>query len=125
MKYINFYISDNKGNSNCVIRTFCKVFNEDYEKVKEELITLVNHLDCNNYNDIEVFEYYLSQKNYLSDEKYQNQKVCDTDLSNGTYIVFCYDKKDYYHMFPIIDNVYYDKSPNIINLYILKIYKAK
>ena len=35
MEYKNFYISDNKGNSNCVIRTFCKVFNEEYEKVKK------------------------------------------------------------------------------------------
>ena len=39
-------------------------------------------------------------------------KVQDLKIDNSSYIVFCWNKKDYYHMIPIIDNVIYDKKGN-------------
>ena len=50
-------------------------------------------------------------------------KVKDLKIDNNSYIVFCYDKKDYYHMISIIDKVIYDKSSNCMDLYVISIYK--
>ena len=33
------------------------------------------------------------------------------------------DKKEYYHMVPIINNTLYDKDNESLNLYIISIYK--
>lgn len=57
MKRLNFneyYASDKYGTSNCVIRSFCKLFDADYDKVYEELCNIAKELNCNSYNDIEV-----------------------------------------------------------------------
>ena len=37
MKYNEFYICNSEGKSNCVIRSLCKVFNEEYNNVYNEL----------------------------------------------------------------------------------------
>ena len=52
-------------------------------------------------------------------------KIKDLKLDNGSYIVFCYDKKERYHMVAIIDNVVYDKKDNYRDLYTISIYKEK
>ena len=44
-------------------------------------------------------------------------------LDNGKYAVFCYDKKDIYHMLPIINDIIYDKTKENLNLYTITIYK--
>lgn len=53
----------------------------------------------------------------------QDIKIKDLELDNGSYIVFCWDKKEYYHMVTIIDNVLYDKDDNSMELYPISIYK--
>ena len=50
-------------------------------------------------------------------------KVQDLKIDNISYIVFCCNKKDYYHMITIIDNVIYDKNFDCMNLYVISIYK--
>ena len=52
-------------------------------------------------------------------------KIKDLELDSGNYIVFCYDKKDYYHMITIIDNTIYDKTDECLDLYVIKVYKEK
>jgi hypothetical protein len=42
MKYEYFYIEDSNGKSNCVIRSFCKIFNLSYEEVFNELCIIQN-----------------------------------------------------------------------------------
>lgn len=54
---------------------------------------------------------------------YKEIKVKDLVLDKSSYILFCWDKKDYYHMFPIINNVIYDKDNKYMDLYIISIYK--
>lgn len=123
MEYKNYYICDEEGNSNCIIRTFSKLFNKEYNTVKSELTKVAKSLQYNDYKEIEVFEKYLNNNNYYEFEVDKDTPIKELDLSKGKYAIFCYDKNEYYHMFPVIDNTYYDKSKDSIDLYILKIYK--
>ena len=124
MKYKEFYISDSNGKSNCIIRTFSKLFNKDYEQVQNELIEISEKLGYDSYTEIEVFEDYLKLNNYSITDIENDIKIKDLDLEPNNYAIFCYDKKDYYHMVPIINNIVYDKSNECLNLYVIKIYKA-
>ena len=123
IKYEEYFISNQYGKSNCVVRTMCKIFNKDYDTVFNELVALAKELNQNSFNDIEVFEEYLKRNNFEKIKYGKNLKVKDLELDNNTYVVFCYDKKDWYHIVPIIDNVLYDKNDKALDLYIITIYK--
>ena len=122
IKYEEYFISNKDGNSNCVIRTFCKLFNKDYDTIFNELVDLTHELNRNNFNDIEVFEEYMKRQN-INKIGSKEIKLKDLNLDSGTYVVFCYDKKDWYHMVPIIDNVLYDKTNDSLELYVISLYK--
>ena len=49
--------------------------------------------------------------------------VKNLKLDNNSYIVFCYDKKEFYHMISIINNVIYDKNSDCMDLYVISVYK--
>lgn len=121
MDFKEYYIEHN-NKSNCVIRTFTKLFNYEYEDIYNELLEIANKLNCN-YNDVEIFEEYLTKHNYKDTNLYKDELVRNLKLDNSNYVVFCYDKKDRYHMFPIINNTIYDKNKDCFNLYVIKIYK--
>lgn len=123
IKYSEYFISDSEGKSNCVIRTFCKILNKDYDTVFNELVNLSKELNQNNFNDVEVFEEYMNRLeiNKIDSEEIQ---IKDLNLDSNTYVVFCYDKKDRYHMAPIIDNVLYDKTSDSLDLYVISLYKS-
>ena len=120
IKFKEFYIDFN-GKSNCVIRSLCKALNKEYEEVYNDLLEISKELN-KSFNDIPVFEKYMSNNN-INKIIEEEIKIKNLKLSNGTYIVFCYDKKDFYHMIPIIDNVIYDKNKDCIDLYTISIYK--
>ena len=109
MKYSEYFISNKEGKSNCVIRSFCKLYNQEYDVVFNELVELAHELNHNSFNDVEVFEEYMRRHNTIEIES-KETKIKDLELDSGNYIVFCYDKKDYYHMITIIDNTIYDKT---------------
>ena len=121
MKFIKYDPVNEKGA--CVLRTFSKLFNKDYETLKEELNLLASTLNYNSYNEIEVFEKYLSDNNYIKIDG-NNILVSDLKLDNGKYAIFAY-KDDWYHMFSIIDNTIYDKNNNCLDLYVISIYKSE
>ena len=123
MTFKEFYISDNNGKSNCVVRSLCKALNKEYDEVYSDLIEISKKLNCS-FNDVEVFEKYMSD-NEINKINSSESTIKDLKLDNGTYIVFCYDKKDFYHMIPIIDDVIYDKNDDCLNLYVISIYKKK
>lgn len=123
MKYSSFYVAHFNGKSNCVIRSLCKLLNEDYDKIYNDLCDLQRKLDASSYNDIIVFETFMNNNN-ISEVSYgKDIMIKDWELDNGSYIVFCYDKKDFYHMVTIIDNVLYDKDDSSLDLYVIKLYK--
>ena len=121
MKYEYYYIEDNNGKSNCVIRSLSKIFNLSYEEVYNELCNIQNKLNKDSYTDIEVFESYMKNKG-MKELDISNIKVKDLKLDNNSYIVFCYDKKDWYHMIPVIDNTIYDKTDKCLELEVIKVY---
>lgn len=118
MKYIE-YITE----GNCIIRSFSKLYNETPENISKELSNIQQELNSNDSNDIEVFEEYMKRRNTNKIDNYKDIKVKDLLLDNKEYIVFCYDKKDWYHLIPIIDNTIYDKTNNCLDLYTISIYR--
>ena len=123
MKYIEYNLTDENGKSNCVIRTFSKIFNKSYKEVLNVLIETAKELGCESINDIPVFEKYMEVNGITKEIVEGDIKVKDLSLDEGTYVVFCYDKKDFYHMIPIIDNTVYDKHDDSLDLYVISLYK--
>ncbi len=123
MKFNEFYISNSEGKSNCVIRSICKIFNEEYDYVYNELCVIAKELNCDSFNNIEVFETYMKRRNTSSIEYGKDIRIKDLNLESGKYLVFCWDKNEFYHMVSIIDNVVYDKDDRSLELYTITIYK--
>lgn len=121
MKFIKYDPVNEKGA--CVLRTFTKLFNKDYLEIKKELLELASNLNYESYNEIDVFEKYLSNNNYIKIDG-NNTLVSDLKLDNGKYAIFAY-KDDFYHMFSIIDNTIYDKNDSCLDLYVISIYKEE
>lgn len=106
----------------CIVRTLTKLLNKDLNIIKEELNELAKELNYDNYREIEIFEKYLENNNYKK-IMLEERQVKDLKLIKGKYAVFCYNKKDYYHMFSVIDNIVYDKDRKCFDLYTISIYK--
>ena len=123
MKFKEYYITDNNGNSNCVIRSFCKLYNEKYDDVYSQLSIIAKELKMDSFNDIPVFEEYMKRHKTFPIECNKNTKIKDLKLDDSNYIVFCYDKKDFYHMVTIMNKTLYDKNDDSLNLYIISLYK--
>ena len=123
MEFKEFYIEDSNGKSNCVIRSLCKILNKEYEEVLNGLIDIKNEINADNFNDIPVFEKYMEINGIIKENCEEDIKIKDLKLDNCSYIVFCYDKKERYHMIAIIDNVVYDKNDDCLELYVISIYK--
>lgn len=123
MRFEKFYISDKNGKSNCVIRSLCKVLNKEYDNVYNDLCKIASELNCLSFNDIPVFEKYMENNNIVKISGSDKIKVKNLKIDNFSYIVFCYDKKNLYHMVSIIDNVIYDKNSDCMDLYVIAIYR--
>ena len=101
----------------------CKVLNKEYSIIFNDLCDLAKELNCSSFNDIEVFEKYIEDNNIIKINRDEDIKVKDLKIDNGSYIVFCYDKKEFYHMISIIDNVIYDKNSDCMDLYVISVYR--
>lgn len=123
MIFKDFYISDKNGKSNCVIRSLCKILNKEYEDVYNGLCEVSKELKRSSFNDIPVFEKYMEDNNIFNIDYNKDIMIKDLNLNDNSYVVFCWNKKDYYHMISIIDNVIYDKNFDCMNLYVISIYK--
>ena len=123
MKYEYFYLTDSDNKSNCVIRSFCKVYNKEYNDIANELLSISKELN-KDFNDIETFEELMKRYNTKKLDYGNDLLIKDLTLDSEKYIVFCYDKKDFYHMVPIINNTVYDYSSDSLNLYVISIYKV-
>ena len=86
---------------------------------------MAKKLNCSSFNDIPVFEKYMEDNDIIKISCYDEIKVKDLKIDDFSYIVFCYDKKDFYHMISIVDNVIYDKNSDCMDLYVIAIYRKK
>lgn len=123
MKFEEYYITDANGKSNCVIRSFCKIYNMEYNDVANELLSISKELN-KDFNDIETFEELMNRHNTKKIDYGKDLLIKDLTLDSEKYIIFCYDKKDFYHMIPIINNTIYDYNSDCLNLYVISIYKV-
>ncbi|HOZ88848.1 MAG TPA: hypothetical protein PK737_01250, partial [Bacilli bacterium] len=80
-------------------------------------------LKCSSFNDIIVFESYMKNNNIFKIYYQKDTKLEEIKFDDGYYIIFCWDKNEYYHMIPVINNTVYDKNQNYLNLYLLSLYK--
>ena len=46
MEFNEFFVSNSEGKSNCVIRSLCKIYNEEYDNVFNELCSIAKELNC-------------------------------------------------------------------------------
>lgn len=125
MKFKEFYITDKEGNSNCVIRSFCKLYNDTYENVLNELLSIKEEIKAKTFNDVDVFETYMKRRDTEKIDYGEDMQIKDLELDNGNYIVFCWDKGSNYHMVTIIDKVLYDRNDSSFNQYVITVYKQK
>lgn len=123
MKYVKYYIKNKDGKSNCVIRSLCKILDKEYDEVYNDLCIIQKKLNSNSYNDTIVFETYMKNKNISKIEYGNGIKIKDLKLDNKSYIILCWDKKEYYHMVAIINNTLYDKDDKSLDLYTINIYE--
>ena len=123
MKFNEFYVCDKHGKSKCVIRSLCKVYEKDYDSVYNELCNTAKELNCESFNDVEVFENYMKRYNTIPLDYGKDVKIKDLNLDNEKYLIFCWDKKNFYHMVSIIDNVLYDRNAESLELYTITVYK--
>ncbi len=125
MKFSKFYVEDKNGRTNCVIRSFCKLYGGTYEDVINELLSIKEEINAESFNDIEVFEEYMRRRDTDKIEYGKDTRIKDLNIDNGNYIVFCWDKDNFYHMVTIMDNTLYDKDDTSSNLYAITVYKQK
>ena len=124
IKYEQYYITDKNDNSNCVVRSLCKILDKEYDEVSNALSYIAKELSMNP-NDIEVFEKYMFENNLVDIGYKEESLIRNLDLKDGKYIIFCYDKKDFYHMVPIINGIMYDRIEDSLNLFVINVYKLK
>ena len=123
MKFKEYNYVDKDGKSNCVLRSLSKLYNREYNLVYEGLMDIAKELGYENYNEVEVFEKYMKNGNTEAIDYGKDIQIKDLKLDEGKYIVFCYDKKELYHMVYIDNNTLYDKDDKSLDLYTIKIYK--
>lgn len=123
MKFSQFYITNAEGKSNCVVRSLCKLLNNEYDNVYDELCNIQKELKCEAYNDVEVFETFMKNHNINKIEYGKDIKIKDLKLEKGSYAIFCWDRNQYYHMIAIIDDIIYDKDDKSLGFYAISIYK--
>ena len=125
MNFKEYYSTDKDGKSNCIIRSFCKLFNKEYDVVLGELNKITEELCYDSFTEVEVFETYLTEHGMNSIDYGWEVKVKDLELEKGEYAIFCWDKKDYYHMVCVIDDTLYDRDDKCLDLYTISIYKKE
>lgn len=118
MKFEKYNPVDEKGS--CVIRTFSKLFDKAFYKMKEELQIFVNNNGYSSYNDIEAFEDYLLKKGYKKIQM-KEELIKKLDLKYSKSAIFCH-RDDFYHMISVINGVIYDKDDRCLDLYAISIY---
>ena len=123
LKY-EMYNPDEK--CNCVVRALSKMLEKNVINVKDELINLATEMNHIDYTDVEVFEKYMELNNIIKEKNdLKDVQIKDINFSDWKYIVFCWNKDNFYHLVSIIDNVIYDKKEDTLNLYPISIYKEK
>ena len=83
MEYKYYYVANKEGKSNCVIRSFCKLYNEEYDNVFNDLCNIAKEINYDSFNEVEVFETYMKRKNTIDISYDKDIKIKDLKLNDG------------------------------------------
>ena len=119
------YYNPSDETRSCVVRTMTKLSGKEYDTVKTELIAIAENMGFDSYNNETVFEKYMAENDIFKFKEYGDTKVGELNLENGTYCVFSTDQNGFYHLFPVIDNVIYDRRDDSRELYVIAVYKMR
>lgn len=109
----------------CVARTMTKLTGKEYTAVRAELTELARSMGLATYNDEAVFERYMAGLGMKRQDGHKAEKVGGLDLPEGTYCIFCTDRKGFCHLMPVIDNVIYDRKDTYRDLYVAAVYRKE
>ena len=123
MEYQYYNPSEDKGS--CVARTLTKLTNKPYSVVKAELVDLAKKLGFETQNEAKVFENYMEKHGFFKVKDYKGVKVKNLKLDDGEYCIFSTNNEGFYHLFPIIDNVIWDRHNTNNDLFVISVYKKK
>ena len=118
-----YYVANDEGSSGCIIRTFCKLYDQNYKEVYRGLTKIVKEKKALSYTEEEVYEEYMKQRDTLPIKLHGEVQVKDLDLPEGSYAIYCSDKVNWNHLIPLVDGIVYDKNDDCMNLYVLKVFK--
>ena len=102
-----------------------KLTGKEYIDVKAELCELAQELGRETYNDEFVFGRYMAEHGIFKINDHSNTTVGDLDLNNGIYCVYCTNRNGFYHLFPVVDNIIYDRRNDSLGLYVIAVYKKE
>lgn len=118
MKFKKYDPVNEKGA--CVVRTFSKLFDKEFYKMKEELLKFIEDNNYNSYNDIDAFETYLISNGYTRLD--MNEEIIkELNIKYKKCAIFCH-KDDFYHMVSFVNGVIYDKDDRCLDLQAITLY---
>lgn len=119
------YYNPTDESRSCVVRTMTGLTGKPYEAVKKELTELAAEMGYPDYNETAVFEQYMAAHRIFRCMDDCGMQVRELDLNSGTFCVFGTNRADYYHLFPVIDGVIFDRRDDSRELYVLAVYKKE
>lgn len=109
----------------CVVRTLTKLTGKDHSEVKKELTSLAVQMGSPTYNDARVFGLYMESCGIYKYRDYADTRVKELRLGRGEYCVVATNNAGFFHMFPVIDGVIYDRRNDSQELCVVSVYKKQ
>lgn len=117
------YYNPSDESRSCVVRTMTKLTGKAYQTVKEELTALAAALGYPEYNEPAVFERYMAAHGIFRCMEDCGMQVNALSLGSGTFCVFSTNRTGFFHLFPVIDGVIYDRKNAYQELDVLAVYE--
>lgn len=119
------YYNPSNEKRSCVVRTMTKLTGKGYDTVKNELTELAQKMNCDSYNNEDVFGRYMEEHGISKMQEQGDITVGELEPEKGIYCVFCTDRRGFFHLLPVVDNVIYDRRDDSRGLYVIAVYKKE
>lgn len=116
-------IKNEKNEKNFLIKCISLLTEIDYKNTEEDYLNFLKREKIKKSSEKTIINKFIKLF-HLEPIKHNNKtKLKDLDLDDGKYIVFCKDKLDFDHTIYIDQNRIYAKYKNLLDSYVVKIYK--
>lgn len=117
------YYNPSDESRSCVVRTMTKLTGKTYKTVKGELSALAAELGYPDYNEPAVFERYLAAIGIFKFMGDDGLRVCELPPLDGVCCVLGTNRAGFFHLFPVIGGVIYDRRDDSRQLWVLAVYR--